>query len=323
MSAIISINKFYNKFILVFNLFVYRIDSFLYNFFESILLIAYSIVFLKSLGLFVNSEEFFTLLMRLPVILHLLYMISYIINDVIDYSSDSSTRKTIDPLFYDLRPIYYFKCSKFIIAYTLILYLLYLSIISYSIQGFLPLIYLLIVTIVLLSFLHSICQNILILRIITFSFMRLFKYILLIVILNMTIFRLPLHPTTFWIIISLIIPLTVHSTLGYSKNFKNLKFSIFFLSPKIKRIIMVVVWFIFILLIFFSFSFFVNWNILRAIIIGHLLITLPAFCISRLCLEMSKLIFGNRLTYYSHLWHISFTTMLFLIKIIVIILNFL
>lgn len=298
-----------NKIILVCNLVIYRLDSLLYNFVDSILIIAFSIVVFKLLGSFTGYNNFPLSLVMLPMVLHISYMISYVINDTIDYGSASTTKK-IDSLFYDLRPIYYFKRSKNIVIYTVLLYVSLLILIFVFYPSLLPLTSIFAIVIALLSFLHSMHQGSTRARVITFGLMRLVKYTCLLFLLNSITFGYYFQSSLFWIFTSLIFPYTMYSLQGYLKN----------LNPNIPRAITLLI-----ALIPFSAGLIgvtitsgFPLDLIKIITTGYLLIILPAFCISKLCLKMTKSIFRAKRPYYTHLGHLSFTTIFLLIEVIAV-----
>jgi hypothetical protein len=99
----------FKKLILGLNLIVCRLDAFLYNFFDSLLILGYSMIIiifelLQDYAfrpfLLDFSKYFYYLIINLiivPIILHAFYMVVYIINDAID--SKTGTKKNVDPSF--------------------------------------------------------------------------------------------------------------------------------------------------------------------------------------------------------------------------------
>ena len=100
-----------DKIMLILNMIVYRVESLLGNISECLLIIIYTVIcysILENTLVYVNTP---LILLVLPIVFHVSYSLTYIINDIIDYKKISETP------FYRIRPIYYFRHSKFVIIY--------------------------------------------------------------------------------------------------------------------------------------------------------------------------------------------------------------
>jgi hypothetical protein len=292
--------------ILIFNLVIYRLDSFLYNWVDSALLIAYNIFIVKSLKLPFNN---FFLIVLLPVIVHVSYMICYIINDIMDYGN-AATIKNIDNLFYTLRPIYYFKRSKSVIAW-LIMVNMFVSISLFALYPFLYSAFAtFLISVTFLSFIHS-STNERYLRIVTFAFLRSAKYIFLLSLFNVFAFGEYFSPNSFYVFIMLIFPFTIYRTIKYATSNNIL------LSSRSKMVLILLLFLIIFGTTIHSQRF--TFDFLPIYLVGHLLITLPDFCLNNLIsifLKKSSLITNY---YKKYLFGLSLAVLSVIIEAMVVI----
>lgn len=108
--------KFIDRLILLLNKFVYRVDAFLQNIIDFLWGALYLILLDRSLGLGLKASLFDVYVCI--IVVHMIYMITYVINDYINYFDDLS--KASQPSlysFYMLRPVQYFKRSPLCLSY--------------------------------------------------------------------------------------------------------------------------------------------------------------------------------------------------------------
>ena len=284
--------KIIDKTVVILNMFVYRVDALCANFIDGMLLVSYGLAIALTLGYRVNVNNIdiwihttFSLML-----FHLLYMVVYVINDVIDYRGARNLKPGIDSSFYQLRPIYFFRSSKTIVAYFAIFYAVVIILISTLSRIPHPFVFAGIVA--LLAFLHS-SQSIS-LRIITFYLLRIAKYVYLSLFSYIFIIDGFYKNVLMISIVSLVIPYATYTTLNYVKQFSSefktrvlmiLSISVFLLSS--------------LLLLLGNALNCYSWReLVRAIIVSYIFTVLPMVGVRQ---GLRKLLGAHSPTYHHHM----------------------
>ena len=266
--------KISDKIFLALNIILYRVDALLENYCDSLLLIMYTVIIYTLLGFTISFNKVIFSLLCLPIILHLSYMITYIINDFID---SNKKERGIDYSFYKLRPLYYFKRSRYIIAYYLLVYILFFTIMITLKSNLILFLSTFVIFIIPVTIVHSFFKNMI--RPITLGLMRLAKYIYLLILFEIFVLNgVQFYPLS-WVIASLVLPYTVYAIRNYFK-IKNPKIL------KVKEIDFTLILTILIpLLIFITILINLGYpieNLAKVTILGYSLSVLPAFLIREL-----------------------------------------
>jgi len=297
---------FFDKFVLIVNVIVYRLDALLGNLIDTLFILTYRIVVSKPLGPLNDIGNICIYYVVLTaIILHVVYSVAYMINDVIDYNFSRLSKTNIDYSFYHLRPIYYFRCSRVIVIYMFSLYILLVSMILLLVPQILPLTLFFIVILTLLTVAHSLNDNIL--RSITFYLMRFSKYTYALILFDIIFLNKLYNDVILFVVLSLVVPYLMYSTVGYSR----LKM----LRTKDQLIIIILYAItIFSLTIVYPLEVVLFdkplLSLVNAFIIGYLSIVLPLLAIKQL---LRRLIGASNPTFYHHLLRLSLGAILTLL----------
>jgi len=211
--------KTIDRIIVALNMIVYRVDALLNNFIDGVFLLSYSIALALTMRYKIEHGNVWAHVISLSVLLHMFYMVVYVINDAIDHKRKWYLKPSIDESFYQLRPVYYFRGSRTIITYFALIYTMIIILTSmFSKIPFLQLI-IFVVIIVSLAFLH-LSRNIA-LRVITFYLLRIVKYTYLLMLLHIVTFNQLYKDVFILSILSLVTPYVTYTTLDYTKHFSS------------------------------------------------------------------------------------------------------
>ena len=276
------------RIVLASNLIVYRVDAFLANVIDGILILSYRVTMDLMLK---HRPDGLLSIISIPVLLHMFYVIVYIINDLVDYSNPHGFKAYLDNSFYRLRPIYYFRKSKLIIAYTILLYIIYLTLILIFMNFlFYPSIFFM-ASVIFMSIVHSLYGATV--RVITFYLLRIMKYVFMLILFNIMAFNQLYDYITTLVMLTLVLPYTIYSTVNYGKLVAS--------RNKTTQIMIILVISINTLLTFFFNAIPVKYqliDVMKASITCYLLIVLPIFGIRQL---LRKIFGATNPTYYHHL----------------------
>lgn len=276
------------RIVLASNLIVYRVDAFLANVIDGILILSYRVTMDLMLK---HRPDGLLSIISIPVLLHMFYVIVYIINDLVDYSNPHGFKAYLDNSFYRLRPIYYFRKSKLIIAYTILLYVIYLTLILIFMNFlFYPSIFFM-ASVIFMSIVHSLYGATV--RVITFYLLRIMKYVFMLILFNIMAFNQLYDYITTLVMLTLVLPYTIYSTVNYGKLVAS--------RNKTTQIMIILVISINTLLMFFFNAMSVKYqliDVMKASIACYLLIVLPIFGIRQL---LRKIFGATNPTYYHHL----------------------
>ncbi|MEM4888608.1 MAG: hypothetical protein QXJ64_04120 [Thermosphaera sp.] len=292
------------KIVLTLNLVVYRVDALLANVIDGILILSYRTVIDLMLE---HRQSELLFIISIPVLLHMLYVIVYMINDLVDYSNPHGFKAHLDNSFYRLRPIYYFRRSKYIVAYIFLLYVVYSTLILTFIRPiFYPTIFF-IASALFMSIVHSLHGAPI--RVITFYLLRVMKYAYMLVLFNVITFNQLYDYITTLVTSTLVLPYAIYSTVNYSKLVVSR-------SKITQSIIMLIIISIITLLMFFFKVTPVEHQLIdtmKASITSYILIVIPIFSIR----QILRRIFGaTNPTYYHHLLRLILAIVLMLLTII-------
>ncbi|MEM2292866.1 MAG: hypothetical protein QXX41_06275 [Nitrososphaerota archaeon] len=200
------------KIILALNLIVYRVDSLLANFIDGVFILSYESVMNLILERWCGNLLSIIFLSFLP---HMLYFIVYVVNDLIDYGNPQILKAYLDNSFYRLRPIYYFRRSKPIIAYIILLYVTYITLISIFIRSSFYLSIFFVISVILVSIMHSHCN--VTVRIFTFYLLRIIKYAYILILFNVVTFGHFYNDVAALVMLTFVLPYTMYSVINYVK----------------------------------------------------------------------------------------------------------
>ncbi|EMR74264.1 hypothetical protein MCGE09_00424 [Thaumarchaeota archaeon SCGC AB-539-E09] len=297
------------KIVLIFNLIVYRVDALLRNFIDSLFIISYTIIVYKLLNLPISGNALWFSLLCLPIILHASYLVTYIINDIIDYKNDNEHKSRIDYSFYNLRPIYYFNSSRLIVIYSFLIYALSIIIILWFKPDLSLFLAMFLAVSIPTAILHSVFRGFI--RFATFGLLRLTKYVYLLVLFDNTIYNCVHIDVLSWVIASFVIPYTMYASISYGK-FVYLPQYMLSRAREIKIIMILAMLSIsFLMFITIISSGYIITDILKASISGYLLIVLPVFVVR----QMLRKIFGSTNLFFHH--HIARLVLGFVLMFIV------
>ncbi|PUA31625.1 MAG: hypothetical protein B7O98_08995 [Zestosphaera tikiterensis] len=300
-----------DKLILVLNMVTYRIDALLANAIDVIMISAYTTIVSKALNLLNASLDEVIYLLGVTIILtHIAYMIVYLLNDLIDYSTAYLSK--VDYSFYRLRPVFYFRRALWIIVYSALLYVTGITAILITIPTISGPTLIFIPVFIVTAIMHSYARGIH--RIITFLMLRFSKYIYTLVAFSMLSFgeinTYVLLLTTF----SIIIPYLAYSSTGYSR-LKGLKTrslnGIAYLIPVLSILMAIPLG-----MTLLGYSIF---DLLRALLCGYFYIILPLTIVRQM---LRRPLGAVNPTFYHHLLRLSLGFVAaFSISILVILLS--
>ncbi len=290
------------RIVLASNLIVYRVDALLANVIDGILILGYRAIMDLMLE---HRRDGLLFIISIPALVHMFYVIVYIINDLIDYSNSHGFKAYLDKSFYRLRPIYYFQRSRLIVAYTILLYVTYLTLIlMFMYPLFYPSIFFIALAI-FMSIVHSLHGATI--RVITFYLLRIMKYTYMLIVFNVITYNQLYDYITALVVLTLVLPYTIYSAVNYSK--------LVILRNKTSQSITIFVISIITFLIFFFKVAPVEHqliDLMKASITSYALIVLPVFGIR----QMLRKIFGaTNPTYYHHLLRLILGAVLTLLTI--------
>ena len=207
--------------IVLLNLVLVRVDAFLQNFFDFLYIVAYTIVLSSTISP-IKSKIEVRYITIIPFAIHILYSLTYIISDYIDYHRDIGKAENIQLWsFYRYRPICYFKKTRTIFTYLIILYffyvLLFFIVLRLPVFNNLPLLLITIFLISSLAIIHSLSGDRSTIKLITFSSQRLLKYAIYVFVAD-KLLALSKHSFNIIIMTSLIIPYTIYNVLKYNNT---------------------------------------------------------------------------------------------------------
>ena len=263
-----------DKIFLALNTILYRVDALLENYCDSFLLIMYTIIVYTLLGFTITFDKVIFSLLCLPLILHLSYVITYVINDIID---SNRKEKSVDYSFYKLRPVYYFKRSRYFIAYYFLLYTLFFAIMITLKSNLILYLGTFVAFIIPATIVHSLFKNMI--RPITLGLMRLAKYVYLLIFFEIFVFNAVQFYPMSWVIVSLVIPYTVYAIRSYFKikNPKKLKERKIDFTLILTILIPLLAFITILINSGYQFE-----NIVKVTVSGYILSVLPAFLIREL-----------------------------------------
>ncbi|MEM3714448.1 MAG: hypothetical protein QXF82_05815 [Nitrososphaeria archaeon] len=276
------------KVILAINLVVYRIDALLANVIDGVFILSYRVIMNLILE---HRSDGLLFIIFLPVLLHMFYVIVYIINDLIDYSNPRGFKMHLDNSFYRLRPIYYFQRSKLIVAYTILLYVTYVTLILIFVYPlFYPSIFFIALAI-LMSIAHSLHGATV--RVITFYLLRIMKYVYMLMLFNVIAFNQLYDYITTLVMLTLVLPYTIYSAVNYGGLVASR-------NKTAQSMIILVISIITLLMFFFKATPVKHQliDVMKASITCCLLIVLPIFGVRQI---LRKIFGATNPTYYYHL----------------------
>ena len=290
------------RIVLASNLIVYRVDALLASVIDGILIIGYRVIMDLMLE---HRHDGLLFIISIPVLLHMLYVIVYIINDLIDYSNPHGFKAYLDKSFYRLRPIYYFQRSKLIVAYTILLYVTYSTLILiFMYPLFYPSIFFMALAI-FMSIAHSLHGATI--RVITFYLLRVMKYAYMLILFNVIAFNQLYDYITTLVMLTLVLPYTLYSAVNYGK--------LVALRNKTTQSMIILVISIITLLVFSFKATPVKHqliDLMKASITSYILIVLPIFGIRQI---LRKIFGATNPTYYHHLLRLILGVILTLLTI--------
>ncbi|MEM1646473.1 MAG: hypothetical protein QXL96_11575 [Ignisphaera sp.] len=289
------------RIVLASNMIVYRVDALLANIIDGTLILGYRAIMDLMLD---HRRDGLLFIISTPVLVHMFYVIVYLINDLIDYSNPHGFKAYLDRSFYRLRPIYYFQRSRLIVAYTILLYVTYLTLILvFMYPLFYPSIFFISLAI-FMSIVHSLHGATI--RVITFYLLRIMKYTYMLIVFNVITYNQLYDYITALVVLTLVLPYTIYSAVNYGK--------LVILRNKTAQSITIFVISIITFLIFFKVTPVEHQliDLTKASITSYALIVLPVFGIR----QMLRKIFGaTNPTYYHHLLRLILGAVLTLLTI--------
>ncbi|MEM3715142.1 MAG: hypothetical protein QXF82_09370 [Nitrososphaeria archaeon] len=289
------------RIVLASNLIVYRVDALLANIIDGILILGYRAIMDLMLE---QRHDRLLFIISIPALLHIFYVIVYIINDLVDYSNPHGFKAYLDKSFYRLRPIYYFQRSKRIVAYTILLYVKYLTLVlMFMYPLFYPSIFFTALAISI-SIIHSLHGATI--RVVTFYLLRVIKYVYMLILFNVITLNQLYDYITTLVISTLVIPYTIYSTVNYSEL-------VISRNKITQRMVILIISFI-TLLMFFKVTPVEHQliDMMKASITSYILIVIPIFGVR----QILRRIFGAiNPTYYHHLLRLILGVVLTLLTI--------
>ena len=291
------------RIVLVSNLIVYRVDALLANVIDGILILGYRAI--MDLMLEHRHDGLLFFIISIPALLHMFYVIVYIINDLVDYSNPHGFKAYLDKSFYRLRPIYYFQRSKLIVAYTILLYVTCLTLVLIFMY---PLFYSSIFFMALAIFMsiaHSLHGATT--RVITFYLLRVMKYAYMLILFNVITFNQLYDYITTLVMLTLVLPYTIYSAVNYGKLVVSR-------NKTTQSMIILVISIITLLMFFFKATLIKHQliDLMKASITSYILIVLPIFGIRQV---LRKIFGATNPTYYHHLLRLILGVVLTLLTI--------
>jgi len=289
-------------FILAFNLVVYRIDAFLYNFYDLNIVLTGSVILLNELGIIeISYEQFLVYLLIVPLLIHFLYAIVYIINDYVDYDKIIKfSRERF--IYYMYRPLVFFNKSILISILLGFLYILcalaMVKVLKLPIELYATVILLLIVISILRSISSGFSRHIL------FGVLRIIKYSYIVITLQLLLLQ-GIHLPTFLILVAgYLIPYTVYHTVEYMVLSKDILLSdLIRLRDRVRAIVISVIMLtLFFLTFLISHSYGYTFNGIKYLLFIHMIITIPGVGLYFLSSTILKFAKKNKTnTFYSFL----------------------
>jgi len=289
-----SLQSKIDKLILVLNMVTYRIDALLGNAIDVIMISAYTTVIGKALKVLSTpgSETIHSMVMTIALT-HIVYMIVYLLNDLIDYSTASLSK--VDFSFYRLRPVFYFKCALWTTVYFALLYVIGVVIILISIPAILWPTLIFVPIFIATAVIHSHARGIR--RVTTFFMLRFSKYVYTLAVFTALSFSEMNVYVLLLIVFSIVLPYLAYSLTSYSrlkelrtKSLDGIKYSIPILSILVAMVLGTI-------LLGYSIS-----DLLKALLHGYFYVVLPLI-IARQVLR--KLLGVANPTFYHHLLRLS------------------
>lgn len=256
--------------ILLINTLTYRVDAFVSNLADFLIILTFSVFVYSSLDLVkIGFGKIIFSLVKIAVGMHFLYSIVYIINDFIDYDIVTNF-DSLKYSFYKYRPVIYFKRGKSAMFMILLWYLICVYLILSIFEVPLSLTILFVLSFVFFSIIRSLSEGIL--RFAFFGLLRFFKYICLITLLNISLLDTIYNDVTGYIILWLILPYVAYNTVKYSEKLKTI---LLLLKDKVGLVIIIAC-----LLVLFSLSIFSRLpdstlRFVELIAVGYILIIIP------------------------------------------------
>jgi len=283
-----------DKIILVLNMVTYRIDTLLANAIDAIMILTYTTVIGKTLNLLsIPSDKIIHLMSMTIVLTHIAYMIVYLLNDLIDYSTAHLSK--VDFSFYRLRPVFYFKRALWTTVYFVLLYVIGVAMILINIPEILWLTLIFVFIFIMTAVIHSYARGVR--RIITFFVLRFSKYAYTLAVFSAPSFGKMNIYVLLLIVLSIIFPYLVYSLAGYSrlkelkaKSLEGIRYSISILSILIAIPLGTI-------LLSRSIS-----DLLKALLHGYFYVVLPLIIVRQ---ALRKLLGAANPTFYHHLLRLS------------------
>jgi len=212
-----------NRGIIWVNIILYRVDAFLNTLYDLVVILIGVTLFLsKTYVMHIVSEQILAYFFLIPLLIHFLYIIVYVVNDYVDY--EKVIHYPQEKLtYYIYRPLISFDKSPAILICLNFLYILF----AFALIGFLKLPAVIYVPLVpflaIISFLRSKCTNI-ILKHMLFSLLRLAKYAYATLSLELLLLQ-NLHLYSFVVMLNtFLVPYAIYRTLEYMVLSKDLLF---------------------------------------------------------------------------------------------------
>ena len=226
--------------ILVFNLIVYRIDAFLYNFYDLNIVLTGSVILLNKLEIIeISYRQFLVYLLVVPLLIHFLYAIVYIANDYVDYEKVVKLPRE-KFVYYMYRPLVFFNKSILISIVLSLLYilcsLLMIKILKLPIGPYA----IAIPPLIVISTFRSISSGFL--KHALFGVLRIVKYSYIVISLQLLLLQ-GIHLPTFLILVTgYLIPYAVYHTVEYIVLLKDTSLSdLIRLRDRVKTIVISVI----------------------------------------------------------------------------------
>jgi len=282
-----------DKLILALNMVTYRIDALLANAIDVAMISVYIIIVGKVLNLWNISLDRIIYLVSMTIILtHVAYMIVYLLNDLIDYTT--AYLSNVDYSFYKLRPVFYFKRKLWIIIHFIILYIIGVMTVLIAIPIIFWLILIFISVFIVMTIIHSYVKGIR--RVFTFFMLRFSKYMYTLVVFSALFFGETNTYALLLIAFPVIVPYLAYSLIGYIrlKETKTKNLRIMYLASVLSILMTIPLG-----ATLLGYSIF---ELLKALLCGYICVILPLVIVRQ---TLRKLLGTVNPTFYNHLLRLS------------------